>query len=146
MTSTKHSTTTPPPESRGPDSTRLDGRQLGIVSGIGIVLWIAVACLVRFLSGIGAFDGAVALLTYVLSIASAPLTVWLLQKLAKLHQAQLVPAAAIGTAAASLCDGVALKWLPSLYGASAEDALSGGALILWGVGWLFVFAYRKSIQ
>jgi hypothetical protein len=42
---------------------------------------------------------------------------------------------------AGLCDGIALTWMPSLYGNELSEALLGAAYIIWGVGIILILAY-----
>lgn len=45
----------------------------------------------------------------------------------------------IGLAAATMLDGLALVFSPSLYGASVNN-VRGAAWLLWGVGWFCIFS------
>jgi len=49
----------------------------------------------------------------------------------------IVESASIATATATLLDGVALTWLPGLYGARSTDkvGVKAPAWLLWAVGW-----------
>ncbi len=81
-----------------------------------------------------------------LTIPSAWVTVWLVKAAAGLRPAQVLAAVAVGSAAATLADGLALSWARSLYGPTPELMLPGAALILWGAGWVFVAAYLELLR
>lgn len=110
-----------------------DGAQLGALIAIGVTLWFAAAILIRFLAPTGALDGASLALVYALVVPGTWPFIPLIAKLARLEKHELALGCSIATAAAMLCDGVALRLIPSLYGGEAYTSVAG-ALILWGAG------------
>jgi hypothetical protein len=50
------------------------------------------------------------------------------------------------TGIATLFDGVAIVFFPSLYGPSARHVMLGAGLILWAVGCGLAIAYRMKHQ
>lgn len=124
----------------------LGRKQLAILIVLGVVFWFVFAMAVRFTSGLGIFGGVVGVATFLLSIAIGWLIVLLLRRLAGLSVGQLVPGVALSTAAAALCDGIALTWMPSLYGTEPAEVLLGAAYILWGVGVLIILAYVMAVR
>jgi hypothetical protein len=54
---------------------------------------------------------------------------------------QLLRPLVVMTFTATLLDGIALTWFPTLYADTYEVALFGAALILWGVGLGLSLAY-----
>lgn len=117
-----------------PDTTTLSSRQTLILIAFGVVGWFAAALLIRFLEPYGVFDGAAWVWTYVLIIPGSVPLVWIGRAIAKLTKVQLGVAAATFTATALLLDGLAVAWIPWLYGSSTEHVLAGAAAILWGAG------------
>ena len=124
----------------------LSRRQLAILVALGIFFWFVFAMAVRFTSGLGLFGGVVGVATFLLSIAVGWLIVILLRRLASLTAGQLVTGVALSTAAAALCDGIVLTWMPTLYGNDPADVLLGAAYILWGVGVLIIIAYILAVR
>lgn len=101
----------------------------------GVALWLLFALLIRFSISAGLFGSAAA--SVLLFIAAIPLAwpmIWLCRHTAGLTPEQVVPGVAVASAAALLCDGVALTWAPSLYGPDAASILPVVAWLLWGVG------------
>ncbi|MEM9726624.1 MAG: hypothetical protein AAF909_14340 [Pseudomonadota bacterium] len=64
----------------------------------------------------------------------------LLGVIAGLARDQIFTGYAVATMTAMLLDGMALAWLPQLYGSTVEDAANAGAVILWGAGLGLVIA------
>ena len=112
----------------------LSPRQMAMSAAIGIVLFLAAALLVRALQPIDPFTDPTRFLVYALVVPGTVPVIPLLRRLAKLAPGQTVAAMAMGTAAATLCDGIALAWFPSLYGAGDAHIAGAGAVILWGAG------------
>ena len=110
---------------------------------IGIVFWYLAALAVRYGTALGWFSGTAILVTFALGGPIGWITVQFVKWAAALQPAQIVPGIALGTAAATLCDGIALIWTPALYGPSPEKILPGAAWILWGVGALLASAYME---
>ena len=105
----------------------------------GIVFWFLAAQFVHFFPQLfdrGWQQVAVYLVVIPLSWGSVPLAL----AIARAPKALAVDVVAIGTAAASLCDGIAIAWVPQLYGGLSPITQMGAAMILWGVGWLLIFA------
>jgi hypothetical protein len=109
-------------------------RQTLILVVYGIVLWFLAAMLVRFLAPMGALDGWARVLTYSLVVPATLPAVLIARRLARLGVAQTGIGLAVVTAAATLCDGIALAWFPALYAAEEHLVLAGAAVILWGAG------------
>lgn len=124
----------------------LSRRQLAILIALGIVFWFVFAMAIRFTSGLGLLGGAIGVATFLLSIAVGWLIVLLLRRLAGLSAGQLLPGVALSTAAAALCDGIALTWMPWLYGTDPGEVLLGAAYILWGAGVLIIVAYVMAVR
>ncbi len=115
--------------------------QVAKTAALGVILWFCAAMAVRFGTPTGFLAGTAAVVTFVLSAFVGVPTVWLMKRVCGLGSSQVISGATVGTASATLCDGVALMWFRSLYGPSAEAVLPGAACILWGVGWILAAAY-----
>lgn len=115
-------------------SGRLSTRQAAMMVISGVVVWFTAAVLLHWLVPLGALDGTMRVLTYLLVIpATLPVLLGVI-RLASLSAAQVVPGFSLGTAAALLCDGMAVAWAPALYGASTDHVRLAAAAILWGAG------------
>lgn len=104
-------------------------RQAFVVIALGLLFWFAGVLVIRFGAPAGLFSSTAAPWLFLLSLPGAALTVWVVQRVAGLSRAQLLPALGLGTAVAMHCDGIALTWFPALYG--GEDLHRAGAWLLW---------------
>ena len=112
----------------------LSPRQIAILTGMGALLWFLAANLLRILGPMGIFEGYNRVLLYVLIVPGTLPFAILVWKIAGLARDQIALGFAVSTAIATLLDGVALAWFPSLYGAAVEEVAACGAAILWGAG------------
>jgi hypothetical protein len=131
----------PTQKALGTNPQTLSGRQVFIVLALGVVLWLAAALCIRYTVPLGIYGGLIGIITFLVSIPISALLVFIVKGPAALDRAQIVPGIGLSVAAATLCDGVALTWTPSLYGSKPEDVLLGAALLLWGVGCILVLSY-----
>lgn len=129
-----------PPASR---SSHLDGGRLILLAGWGVVLWLLVALTIRIAPPVLFERGAWTALLFAGALPNAWLTIWLTRRLFSLSAVQIVPATAIASAAAMLCDGVGLTWT-TLYGPGTKDLVPAAALLLWGVAWILVAALIEA--
>ncbi len=120
--------------------------QTAIAIAVGLALWFAGTQLVLQGGRRGWLNEDFLWVTYALTIPSGWVSVWLMRWAADLQPAQILAAVTVGSAAATLADGVALSWTRSLYGPTPELVLPGAALILWGAGWVFVAAYLELMR
>ena len=119
------------------------------LAALGVALWLLFALLIRYAIPTAWFGSpAISPLLFAVAIPSAWLLVTLCRQTAALTSEQLIPGIAIASAAAGLCDGVALTWTPHLYGADAASILPAAAWLFWGLGvclaLAFVMAGRKA--
>jgi hypothetical protein len=119
----------------------LNNQQLLVVSSLGVFFWFAFAMLIQLGNRLRIFGGMIGALTFLGSIPVAWLLILVIKAMAKLAAGQIFTGLGISSAIAGLCDGIALTWLPSLYGNEASTALLGAAYILWGVGVILILAY-----
>ena len=112
----------------------LSFQQLVFFLGFGIAGWLIAALLLRFLGPMGIYDGGARVLTYALIIPDTVPFIWLAAWLGGAREGQLFLGFSISTAMAMLCDGMALAWFPTLYGATVPLHAGAGGTILWGAG------------
>ncbi len=123
---------------------RLSAQQTAIMVISGVIVWFAAALLLHWLVPIGALDGAMRILTYLLIIPGTLPVLLVMIRLADLSAAQVVPGFSMGTAAALLCDGIAVAWAPGLYGANPDHVRLAAAVILWGAGVGIILAFAVA--
>ena len=119
----------------------LDHRQIAVFLVYGVVVWFLAALLLRWLGPLGIYQGGLRLLVYLLIIPGTLPLVWLSARLAGNAPGQLFPGFTLASAMAALCDGMALAWTPTLYGATTALHAGAGAMILWGLGVGIFLAY-----
>ena len=120
-----------------PIADPLTTRQTVIMLALGVVLWFLAALLMRALAPFGWLTPRDAPLLYALVVPGTVPFVLLARRVARLGNQRLLGGVAMATAAATLCDGVALMWYRPLYG---SDPLDAAATILWGAGVALVIA------
>lgn len=123
-----------------PGVSRLPAGQLAKSIGVGVALWYVGTMLVLYGGQAGWLNGTGLAAMYGAVAASGWVTVWLVKTVAGLGRSEVLPGVAIGTVAATLCDGLALNFARGLYGPNAELVLPGAGLILWGAGWILLVA------
>ncbi|WP_137178742.1 hypothetical protein [Roseomonas sp. AR75] len=100
----------------------------------GIVFWFLAALFCRFAAPAGWFGGLGSLLLFVVALPGLWAAVVVTRRIAGLSASQLFPGVSAATMAATLCDGVAITWVPSLYGGVTPGLAPAAAWILWGAG------------
>lgn len=114
---------------------------------LGVVFWLLAALFIRSCGGFF-FRGPTALLLGLFA-ACLPLSQGFMQTakwLGGLSPPELYDAMVVMTGIATLFDGVAIVFFPSLYGPSARHVMLGAGLILWAVGCGLAIAYRMKHQ
>ena len=110
----------------------------------GIAFWFVAAMVVRFAGE--TFDGG--LINAILLAVSVPIaaaTMPVARALCGVGDDRLLDATVVATIAATLADGIAITYASeALYAGVTARSQFGAAWILWGVGWLLLFAYRRS--
>lgn len=129
-------------------NARLSLQQAMLMVICGVALWLAAALLLRWLAAAGALDGSMRIFVYLLTIPGTVPFVFALRRIGKLSADHLVPAYSLATAAALLCDGIAVAWFPTLYSTNADHVSLAAAAILWGagVGIFLAFVLAPRIQ
>jgi len=105
----------------------------------GVAFWFVAAMVVHLLPAL--FDGG--LKQALLFAVSIPFC-WVSVRVAAFVigvtvQEVLIPAV-IGTIVATFLDGVAMTWFSGLYHGISAETQFGAAWILYGVGWILLFA------
>jgi hypothetical protein len=124
-----------------PTTNNLSKKQLLVVISLGVFFWFVFAMVIRFGNGLGIFGGAIGAVTFLLSIPIGWFLIVGIKAMAGLAIGQIMTGLGISSATAGLCDGIALTWVPSLYGNELSEALLGAAYIIWGVGIILILAY-----
>lgn len=111
-------------------------------SVFGTAVWYGAAL---FIQQSGLFENDAPLSTQaILYVAAVPTSMLLVNglKLIGIRNNEIPKAAAIATGVATLLDGLALIWLPGLYGArlGVLSNSKGAAFLLWGVGCGLLFS------
>ena len=126
----------------------LTRRQTTVMIIAGVVLWYAAAALLRALSDAQLLGGTSGAIVFAVVVPGTLPFVLLLRTLGRLSSEQMVPGYTLATTAALLCDGIAVTWHPSLYGADETAArLSAGGVIFGGaVGLVLAFLVAARMR
>ncbi len=130
----------------GGRSGALTRGQLATVIILGLIFWFLGAMSVLFGSPAGFFGPTASVVAFALGIPICWISVLVIKKLARLETGQTLPGIAIGLAAATFCDGIALTWVRGLYGSDPAQVTYGAAWILWGAGLFLLFAYLEDYR
>ena len=112
----------------------LSARQIAILAALGAVLWLVAALLLRVLAPFGIYEGTGRIVLYAAIVPGTWPFVLLLVRAAGLPRAQALTGVAVALAVATLLDGIALAWVPGLYGTDVAQVAGAAAAILWGAG------------
>jgi hypothetical protein len=120
---------------------RLTDRQSAILIAFGLAFWLVAALFIQS-APLAFFDGGIGtMLLFAITVPLAWVSVEIAKRVAALAPDQTLPGVAVASAAAMLCDGIALVWSP-IYGDG--DRLPGAAWILWGVGLILSAAFLDA--
>lgn len=101
--------------------------------GLGAVLWLFAALLLKVLGPMGIYEGFNRVWLFLAIIPGTAPFVVLFRRVVGLETEQITLGFSIGTGMAIVLDGFALSWIPWLYG-GADYVAGAGATILWGAG------------
>ncbi len=112
--------------------------------GYGLAFWFAAAMLIHLAPAL--FDGGT--INAALLAVSIPIC-WATMPVARIacgvDDARLLEATVIAIAVATFADGIGLTFAAdALYAGLSPASQFGAAWILWGAGWLLVFAWQRS--
>jgi hypothetical protein len=97
-------------------------------------VWFLAALFIRYAGPHGVLVGAKAALLYALTIVfTIPLNARA-RKIAGLPKTHMVPVIAVTTATATMLDGIAMTYFPTLYGPDPVIMGEGAAWLLWAIG------------
>lgn len=114
--------------------TALTSTQTLRALGLGAALWLLAALILRVIGPMGAMEGLARLWLFLAIVPGTVPFVLLFRQVVGLGPGQLTTGFALGTAMATVLDGLALSWAPGLYGDSLALIAGSGATILWGAG------------
>ncbi len=106
----------------------------------GTALWFLAALAVRYGTPAGLFTGPAGIVTYVATFALTYAHAWAGRRMPHIGPGRLLSATAIATFPALLLDGIAVVWMPGLYGPDAAAMLPGLAWVFAGAGGFLLFA------
>jgi len=135
-------TTHPNQAVRSTLSASLSPRQAAILVAWGVLLWFVVALFIRWAPPVLFGRGVATALLFAAAAPIAWVSIWVTQRVALLRPDQLVAGAALASAAAMFCDGIALTW-SSLYGLGT-DLVPAAAWLLWGVAAILTAAFATA--
>ena len=121
----------------------LSTKQIYISITLGVFFWLVFAIAIQF-TAILFNQGAIHIVLFVASIPAVWFLISLIVFLAKLATHQILASICMAVGAASLCDGIAITWLESLYGNTDLHIRLGAAYILWGVGLFLGIALLRT--
>ena len=101
---------------------------------MGAVYWFAAALVVRWTAPDWVGSTAATLVVLGLILGITPAALWLGMRVSDTGRAQAGYVTTVMTTTALLLDGIALTWLPSLYGTNPAIVLGGAAAIMFGAG------------
>lgn len=135
-------------KSTGIWSYGLTAPQVAVIAAAGVGFWYLGATVVSLGSAWGIFGPLASIATFAVNVPATWLAVVLIVTLARLRPEQIVPGISLGLAIATLLDGMALTWMPRLYGSDPTQLTLGAATILWGagcfIGTAFFEAWRRA--
>ena len=110
----------------------------------GTIFWFVAAMFVKvfapFLDG-GISNAIILAGSIPAAWASVPVSLWAAGAPAR----QAIHVNVVGIIAATLLDGIGITYFsPLLYAGVSPASQFGAAFILWGVGWILIFAWRAA--
>jgi hypothetical protein len=119
----------------------LSGRQVMILSAYGLVLWFLAALAIRYGTPAGLFGRSANIVAYAVTAPGSFLLASSSARWAQLRPGQILAGVTVASVAGLGGDGVAIAWLPRLYGDDATAALPGIAWLSFGVAASLVWAF-----
>lgn len=122
-------------------------RQIVTMVVVGVIGWYIAATCIRLGEGTALFArGPAHVALFAAAIPVGWFTAWACARLGSLRKGQIVLGATLASAAAMVCDGVALTWTPRLYGETETHRTAAGALLLWGVAMIVFGAFFEAAR
>jgi hypothetical protein len=111
----------------------------------GAIVWFCAAMTVHF--GAPLFDSGWAnALIFAAIIPGCWALMPMTRMAAAIGRAHILDAAVVGLIAATFLDGIAMTWFSGLYAGTSLATQNGAAFILWGIGWILLFAWRDRAK
>ena len=107
---------------------------LTILVAMGAVYWFIAALVVRWTAANWVGNNAMTMVVFGLIVLATVPALLLGMRLASLERARAQISATVMTGTALLLDGLALIWIPTLYGTDPQVVVGGAASIMWGAG------------
>jgi hypothetical protein len=110
----------------------------------GLIFWFLAAMIVKFMAAF--FDsGWINALILAVSVPAAWLSIPISLMATQAPPTMAVKVNAIATIVATFADGLGITFAPDLFYAGKTLATqNGAAFILWGVGWILLFAFLRE--
>jgi hypothetical protein len=120
--------------------------QLVALIGLAVGFWFNGVILIRLITSHALWGGAGSATIFALSLPIATLSIVGVGKLLKLTREQLAPGIILIVAVVTLLHGIALTWIPSIYGTEGESLLFASSWLIWfcGAVLLSLFFMRTS--
>ncbi|MBI1319091.1 MAG: hypothetical protein GC168_09100 [Candidatus Hydrogenedens sp.] len=125
-------------------SVLLPPAKLAAAIGLGVGLWFVAAMWMRYSVPMGFYGGSAGVISFAAFVPVAWGLLQAIKLMLRLTPGEVVSAFAVGTGAATLCDGTAFTWFPTLYGPDPALHTVTAAYILWGAGVGLVVAYADA--
>jgi hypothetical protein len=110
----------------------------------GLIFWFLAAMIVKFMAPFfdgGIYNALVLAVSIPISWLSIPISLMVTQA----PPTMTVKVNAIGIIAATFADGLGITFAPDLlYAGKSLATQNGAAFILWGVGWILLFAFLRE--
>lgn len=108
---------------------------------LGVVLWLMAALLLRMLGPLGVYEGWARVALYLLIIPGTLPFILVVGRITGIGPGRIGIGWSLMTAVATMLDGLALGWFPTLYGADVTLWAGAGGTILWGAGTGLILAF-----
>lgn len=144
MTTIAEATLSAPVAAPDTGTDRLTPRQLAILAGYAVILWLFALGLIHFRGPAGIFEGLWHAVLYALTIPVTMYTNASSRRWAGLPKSRTLEAVAVTSLVALFMDGVAFGFFPALYSTDPHVALSGAAWLLWAIAVALVLALVSS--
>ena len=118
----------------------MTGKQTFVMAVYGVIGWFAAAMLLRWLGPLMFGLGPLHAVILVISAVIAYPTIWIAARISGVAMGHMLQPTVVFTAAATLCDGIAVTYFPQVYGGVGTNLAYAAGAILFGVSWLLILA------
>ncbi len=138
-------TDTSDPSPPSANATALTMRRILIIAAYSLIVWFCVAMFIRFGGAAGQFTGWNGIWTYAATVVFTPPLNRLTRIIAGMRPQNMVSVSAVALTVTTSLEGVAMKWLPQIYGGDPAVIRDGAVWLLWAVGVGLGFAVWTSV-